>query len=119
MKIIEVSNLEEYNEIINKYSKWLVIISADWCKPCQKSKVFYEEYFKNIDFDNKIIIKINFDNIDDFEGEFEVNKIPLFIIKNNNNIKKEIQTTDENKLREFFNDFCEEKNILDSISYDF
>ncbi len=119
MKIVEVSGLDEYRDIISKYSKWMVIISADWCKPCQKVKIFYEDYFNKMDDESKIIIKINYDNLDEFEDLFEVNKIPLFISIFNNNVLKKIQTTDEDKLNDLFNDFCGKTSILDNINEDF
>ncbi len=66
--------------------------SADWCKPCQRIKPFLYNYLKDYQYEDSIMNKADFKNINKY--------IPFFTLND-----EKIQTSDYIELKKFIKSF--------------
>ena len=81
MTIIEVTQDNFKEEVLNSKKKVLVDFNADWCGPCRMMKPILEEISEEND---KIkIVSINIDDEDLLAEEYEVSSIPCLVLFEN------------------------------------
>ncbi len=81
----------------------LVEFYAEWCGACKEQGIVLDELERDMGHKTDII-KIGLTENKDLFDEFGINATPtLFIIKNNNIIKKYIGTTSKNELESVIN----------------
>lgn len=81
----------------------LVEFYAEWCGACKEQGIVLDELERDIG--NKVdIIKISLTEHKDVFDEFKINATPtLFVIKDNNIIKKYVGVTSKNELESAIN----------------
>ena len=78
VKLIESE--EQLNNVISK-GPTILDIYAEWCKPCQQIKPFFEDLSSkhpNVNF-----VKADVDIAEDVSEKFEVQAMPMFVFFNN------------------------------------
>ena len=85
MKLIHIESFEQFNNYLNdnQYDFIIINISASWCKPCNVIKEDFSNYINELEIDNSICLKIDYDLMEE-EPEFheilEIEKIPYFFL---------------------------------------
>ena len=99
MEIIELSQNQFKEEVLNNKEKILVDFNADWCGPCKMIEPILEEIAK----ENKIkIISINVDNNQDLAIKYQISSVPcLILFKNGQEIKRNIGLISKREINEF------------------
>ena len=99
MKIINIESFNDFEKNLeeNNINFAIINIGASWCKPCNKIKEELNQFIDDLDIEDSIFLKIDYDLIeddDDFLKYFEIKKILYFIIFKNKSKIKEFQTGD-------------------------
>lgn len=107
----ETNSFETYDDVKlfldspDNNDKFLVFkIGADWCGPCQRINPHYEKIMKSDKYENTIFNHLDVDTDDSIRelmDEYDLKKIPHFIIFKNSEKKSSIQTSNANRLDEF------------------
>lgn len=94
---INVNNLNELVNILNKHKIVVMDIYADWCGPCKKYAPIFESIANEFRGINKIIfIKLNIENTDFENYTSDISSIPTFLIyRNNKRISKLVGANDK------------------------
>lgn len=81
MIIKEVENYDDFYKTINEYSVSIILVLADWCKPCQELKPIIEDYISKLECKNLVYIRLNYDifkNDDRFVSRMKIEGLPSF-----------------------------------------
>lgn len=78
MTIIEVTQDNFKEEVLNSKKKVLVDFNADWCGPCRMMKPILEEISE--ENDRIKIVSVNIDDEDLLAEEYEVTSIPCLVL---------------------------------------
>ena len=114
MKILNINNFNNFKKILNNNNKFILNVSATWCKPCQNIKNDLEIFVSNFNSDI-LFIKLDYDIIeedDSFSEYFTIDKVPTFIIFENSSSKSNIISSDLNLIKAFINN-----NISENTSF--
>ncbi len=77
----EITNQEQFNQLINDTKPALIDFYADWCGPCQALLPTVER-LANEHKNDINVVKVNVDKNQDLAAQFRVRSIPaLFFIK--------------------------------------
>ena len=85
MQLIIIESFEQFNNYLNNNSYDFIIInvSASWCKPCNAIKEEFSNYINNLNQENSVCLKIDYDLMEE-EPEFHeiltIEKIPYFFV---------------------------------------
>ena len=94
----EITNIAEYNEIVNGSKPVLLDFYADWCGPCQTLLPIVEELASQHENDF-VIAKINVDKNPELAQKHAVRSIPaLFFIQKNEVTEKLVGLQPKNVL---------------------
>lgn len=107
MPLVHPETFTEFQDFIFNNNFCVVDFYADWCGPCKKLGVEFEQYKNN---DAVCIIKINVDNeeFNDFCKECKCKSIPHIIFFKNGDLQSETVTGCDIKK---INDLISELNI--------
>ena len=98
MKLIIIESFEQFKNYYNdnQYDFIIINVSASWCKPCNVIKEDFSNYINNLQKENSICLKIDYDLMEE-EQEFHeilnVEKIPYFFIFKIKNKIDQIQSS--------------------------
>jgi len=101
MKLYIVNNNSELLDILNKYDKVIINISAPWCKYCVKILPQSLTYFENIKVNNCAFVYLNKDKFKKLYKLLKLKAIPSFTIYKNNLFTHPLQTSNINILKEY------------------
>ena len=87
--MIEVNNINDYQNIINSNKPVLLDFYADWCGPCQTLLPIVEGLATKHDSDF-VIAKVNVDNNRELAQKFAVRSIPALFFIENGEIKERL-----------------------------
>lgn len=76
MAIILTNDLQNYNDIINKNDKVIVVFSAGFCKPCKDIYPYIEELAEQNT--NIVFIKVDIEEGCDISEQNNIQSIPHF-----------------------------------------
>lgn len=98
MKTFIIENYTDFEEKFNniEHKNIIINISATWCKPCNNIKEKLQEFIDEIDENNSIFLKIDYDKMneeEEFNNYLEIKKIPYFYIFIEKKKVKEFQTS--------------------------
>lgn len=101
----EIINVDTYN-----YKEYTITAyTALWCNPCKNIKPHLLEYVKNyVHISSEKITKDHFKNV------LKHQYVPFFIISNNTKCSDK-QTSDKDKLKEFFDEFINGISFTDDF----
>jgi len=89
MKIIDVTEKDFKEEVINSKTPVLIDFNADWCGPCRMLRPILDEISEEVE--NIKIVSINVDKNDNLAREYGVMSIPcLVFVKNGKEEKRSI-----------------------------
>ena len=77
--VIELSEGDNFNDIINSDIPVMVDFYATWCGPCKKLSPILDEITKEQDGE-MLLVKINVEQFQELSGSFGVRSIPTVII---------------------------------------
>jgi len=81
MKIAYPESEEEFKNLhINKFEKYILVFSAQWCDPCQKLKPELVNYVNTVNNEKTLLVYLDADIFEDFMMDLGVVKIPTFIV---------------------------------------
>lgn len=78
-KINEITDLNDFNDVIKRTDLTIVDFYAVWCGPCKRIAPFLESLNKDEDFNMVNIIKVNVDEANDIVKEYEIKSMPTFL----------------------------------------
>lgn len=98
MKTFIIENYTDFEEKFNniEHKNIIINISATWCKPCNNIKEKLQEFIDEIDENNSIFLKIDYNKMneeEEFNNYLEIKKIPYFYIFIEKKKVKEFQTS--------------------------
>ena len=89
MKIIDVTEKDFKEEVINSKTPVLIDFNADWCGPCRMLRPILDEISEEVE--NIKIVSINVDKNDNLAREYGVMSIPcLVFVKSGKEEKRSI-----------------------------
>lgn len=101
-KILQVTNENFENEVLNCDKIVLIDFYTDWCKPCQKLSSVLEEVAE--ENQEVKIVRINRDEQSELKEKYEIKKIPtLIILKDGKEINRSIGFMEKQKILDFIN----------------
>ena len=108
MKLLQLENDSQLNNILPNYSKIILQLSADWCNPCVRVTPSVQEYVSTINMDDCVYVYCDVDKCPEIYSYMKVKTIPCFIVLEKNISKNEfdiskISTSDINEIVHFFN----------------
>ena len=77
-KIVEITDQNLKNEVLNNKGFTLIDFWAPWCGPCRMMLPIFEELSKDID--NVKFCKVNVDEQQEVAANYRVSGIPFFIL---------------------------------------
>ena len=81
MKIKYPESEEEFKNLhTNKFEKYILVFSAQWCAPCQKLKPELINYVNTVNNEKTLLVYLDADIFEDFMMDLGVVKIPTFIV---------------------------------------
>jgi len=85
-KVIEITTLEELENINQIYIDQLIIIdfSASWCPPCQMIKPIFADLSNQ--YIDCVFLKIDVDKSNELRNFFKPKSLPTFFLMKNGNI---------------------------------
>ena len=98
MKLIIIESFEQFKNYYNdnQYDFIIINVSASWCKPCNVIKEDFSNYIHNLQKENSICLKIDYDLMEkenEFHEILNVEKIPYFFIFHLKNKIEQIQSS--------------------------
>jgi thioredoxin 1 len=101
-----VKNMNSLNQLLKTYKHIILIISADWCKPCRKLKPLIENRLLNIQ-NNTGILYMNFSNKDilPFFRKYRIQSIPTIAKLTDGQIVDVIVGSDMDNFNMFFDKY--------------
>jgi thiol-disulfide isomerase/thioredoxin len=125
MKIFDIENYTDFENFFNNNINEFIIIniSASWCKPCNEIKKNLLNFINNINNNNSIFLRIEYDlieNDENFMKFFEINKIPYFYIYKNKSKINEFQNSNIEFIKNEINsELLKNDNIPFNLTNDF
>ena len=93
------------------HEKILIILSANWCKPCMVIKEGFKKYMETHSIKDAMIIQIDYDHMDEELSEWlNVKKIPTFYMIKNGDTQQSVTSSNW----EVFQLFLEENFHVES-----
>ena len=74
---IQLTNADDFDEIINEHAVVLVDFYADWCGPCQMMEPAVESLAAETD---AAVVKVDVDVHQNLAGQFSVQGIPTLLV---------------------------------------
>ena len=97
--MIEITTVEEFDNIIANNNVALVKFDAEWCGPCKTMHTVMEELEKNVE--GVAICEVDVEEVEELTTKFRVRNVPTtFIFKNGEMVEKIVGTHSESELRE-------------------
>ncbi len=113
--MIEISSFEEIEPYLHE--KMLIIVSTNWCKPCKEVKKSFDEFLKSHHIQDGLIIKIDFDEIQEDQeliNLLKVKKIPTFLMIKDGDLQQSVTSSQWEHFYEFIQEnFHIEKKELE------
>ncbi len=79
----DIENYDDLIKTVNENSVSIILIIADWCKPCHELKPIIEDYIYKLDYKNIIYLRLNYDIFktdDRFKEKMLIEGLPSFWI---------------------------------------
>lgn len=114
MKTIILQNDNEINEIMSteKYSKYLLQLSATWCAPCRRIKPSVEQFVNSIDDSKAVFIYCDIDKCPNIYSYMSVRGIPAFVsIVENDSKLFDVEKITSSSIEEVVR-FCEHTGFI-------
>lgn len=83
-RVIQLSELDEFKQVIDGNELVLVDFYATWCRPCQMLGPILDELSEEVDYK---IIKVDVDNYPNLAAEHSVRSIPTLVVYKNQEVK--------------------------------
>lgn len=100
--MIEITTVEEFDNIIANNNVALVKFGAEWCGPCKTMHTVMEELEKNVE--GVAICEVDVEEVEELTTKFRVRNVPTtFIFKSGEMVEKIVGTHSESELREKIN----------------
>ena len=118
MKIVEIQSYNEFKNINSNYKLSFIQIGATWCGPCKKIKPLIEEYMKNLEENDIVFIKIDYDELEEDEELKElikVEKLPYITIYNKIKCDEGKSTGDFEEMKKYIENKLEKKEELNKL----
>jgi thioredoxin 1 len=101
MSYTEVSDSEEFKNIIEEYEYTIIDFYAEWCGPCKKFAPVFEKYASKYHVPSKLnFVKVEADSEElySISKSYNIKALPTFILINKTGEAiKEIKGVDENE----------------------
>jgi thioredoxin 1 len=82
MSVININSTQEFNDIVNKSDKTVVVdFWAEWCGPCRIQGPILDE-LSNKNPDDVVIAKVNVDNLQELSANYGISSIPTMMVFN-------------------------------------
>ena len=111
MKMFTLENDSQLNDIIdeNKYTHYIIQLSATWCRPCLQITPSVKEHVSTINNDSCVYIYADVDKCPNLYQYLKTNGIPGFIIMKRNETTglydvNKITTNQLYMIKQFFDD---------------
>ncbi len=83
----QITNAQEFNQVVSQEKPVLLDFYADWCGPCQSLMPVVEEIAKDYANDFEVR-KINVDQYQELAQQFNVRSIPALFIVHDKEVKE-------------------------------
>ena len=120
MKIINLEENKQLEELKDKNDKIVIQFSANWCSPCRRITPEIKEFIKTIENDNISYVYCDVDKFNNLCESLDIISIPSFVIydKKSNNYTKPISNTNINLIKKYLLDNDIINNLKDLIVSD-
>ena len=106
MTIIDISEINELEQLLNEHQYVIVKFSAPWCDPCKRIHPIYENYSNTETYTSICFTHVDVnDSIESSElcEKLKINGIPTFILFKNNVEMTRFSGANESKLLDMLN----------------
>ncbi|KAI3644417.1 hypothetical protein MP228_010581 [Amoeboaphelidium protococcarum] len=105
-KVIEVSDSAAFQKVLKSDNLVLVDFYANWCGPCKMLTPVLTKVVNNQS--GVTMIKVDVDAVSDVAQEYRISSIPTVVaMKNGSEVGRFIGLKDEQKVKQFINQFQE------------
>ncbi|KAI3643306.1 hypothetical protein MP228_012861 [Amoeboaphelidium protococcarum] len=105
-KVIEVSDSAAFQKVLKSDSLVLVDFYANWCGPCKMLTPVLTKVVNNQS--GVTMIKVDVDAVSDVAQEYRISSLPTVVaMKNGSEVGRFIGLKDEQKVKQFINQFKE------------
>jgi len=87
-QIIEVTNVTQFNTLINQNEVVLVDMYASWCGPCRRMRPILQKLSNSRP--QVTILKVNTEKVRALAQRYNIKSIPAFLLFNNGKLVKRI-----------------------------
>ena len=103
MSVINVTEKNFEEEVMNSDKKVLIDFYADWCGPCKMMSPVIDEIAEELG-ENAKVVKINVDENVNLAEKYNIMSIPTILILNHGEVSKSfVGVTDKSKIIEALN----------------
>lgn len=100
--VIQISDLDEYNLIVNTNDKVVVDFSAQWCGPCKRIAPLFKKLSEQ--YADIVFIKVDVDDAPEIAAEENISAMPTFHAYHNGNRVKTLTGASEEKVASMIKD---------------
>jgi len=94
--MLEITTLDEFNEILKTHQTVVVDFFANWCAPCKQIAPYFKELSSQ--YPTTFFCKVNIEEGDEIASMCEVSSLPTFLFYKNKENVDELVGANKNEL---------------------
>lgn len=103
MTILDISKINELDELCIKHKYVIVKFSAEWCGPCKRIHPLYEKYSNTEKYTSVCFLHIDVDESRELCDKLNINGMPTFILFEDGVEMNRFSGANESKLLDMLN----------------
>lgn len=80
MGLLDITNIQHFQDTLSQNKFVVVKFSADWCGPCKRIQPLYEKSSEREEYSHICFTHIDVDEVRDVCEKYEVEGMPTFIL---------------------------------------
>jgi thioredoxin 1 len=96
--VVKIESFDELNDAIQNNKFVVIDFNATWCEPCKKIKPDFESLAEN--HKDCVFCYVDIDDCPDIADEYDINKLPTFLIYKDKENCDEYVGNSETKMKE-------------------